>query len=66
MRVVTGPFADLVGELIRLDGTRRARVLLQLLDGAVAASIDRGGFGSGTSALDSARRRYLRCHVGWV
>ena len=42
VRVLTGPFADLVGELIRIDGARRARVLLQLLGGAVAASIDRG------------------------
>jgi transcriptional antiterminator RfaH len=41
VRVLTGPFADLVGELIRLDGARRARVMLQLLGGLVAATIDR-------------------------
>jgi len=42
VRVLTGPFADLLGDLIRIDGARRARVLLHLLGGAVAASIDRG------------------------
>lgn len=42
VRVLAGPFADLVGELVRLDGARRARVLLQLLGGSVAVSIDRG------------------------
>lgn len=42
VRMLNGPFADLIGELVRLDGTRRARVLLQLLGGAIAVSIDRG------------------------
>jgi transcription antitermination factor NusG len=42
VRILAGPFADLIGELVRLDGARRARVLLQLLGSAVAVSIDRG------------------------
>jgi transcription antitermination factor NusG len=42
VRVLSGPFADLIGELVRLDGARRARVLLQFLGGAIAVSIDRG------------------------
>jgi transcriptional antiterminator RfaH len=42
VKVLTGPFADLIGELVRLDGARRAQVLLQLLGGVVPVSIDRG------------------------
>jgi transcriptional antiterminator RfaH len=42
VRVLTGPFADLVGVLVRADGARRVQVLLQLLGGTVAVSIDRG------------------------
>jgi transcription elongation factor/antiterminator RfaH len=42
VRVLSGPFADLVGVLVRADGARRVQVLLQLLGGAVAVSIDRG------------------------
>lgn len=42
VRVLTGPFANFVGELVRLDGAQRVRVLLQLLGGPVAVSIDRG------------------------
>ena len=42
VRLLTGPFADLIGELVRFDGSRRVRVLLQLLGGVVATSIDRG------------------------
>ena len=42
VQVLTGPFANLIGELVRLDGARRAQVLLQLLGGAVPVSIDRG------------------------
>jgi transcription elongation factor/antiterminator RfaH len=41
VRVLTGPFADVIGELVRLDGARRVRVLLQLLGGVVAVSVDR-------------------------
>jgi transcription antitermination factor NusG len=46
VRVLTGPFADLIGELVRLDGTRRAQVLLQLLGSVVPVSIDRGHLAS--------------------
>jgi transcription elongation factor/antiterminator RfaH len=46
VRILTGPFADLVGELVRIDGARRVRVLLQLLSGVVAVSIDRGHLAS--------------------
>lgn len=46
VRVLTGPFADLIGELVRLDGARRAQVLLQLLGGVVPVSIDRGHLAS--------------------
>ena len=46
VRVLIGPFADLVGELVRLDGVRRAQVLLQLLGGAVPVSIDCGHLAS--------------------
>ena len=46
VRVLTGPFADLVGELIRFDGARRVRMLLQLLGGVVAVSIDRAHLAS--------------------
>jgi transcriptional antiterminator RfaH len=42
VRVLTGPFANLVGELVRLDGAQRVQVLLQLLNGIVAVSINRG------------------------
>jgi transcription elongation factor/antiterminator RfaH len=42
VRVLTGPFAGFVGELVRLDGARRVQVLLQILNGVVAASINRG------------------------
>ncbi|HEX3944647.1 MAG TPA: transcription termination/antitermination NusG family protein [Rhizomicrobium sp.] len=42
VRVLTGPFANLVGELVRLDGARRVQVLLQLLNSVVTVSINRG------------------------
>ena len=41
VRILSGPFADLLGELVRVDGASRVRVLLQLLGGVVPASIDR-------------------------
>jgi transcription elongation factor/antiterminator RfaH len=41
VRVLVGPFADLVGELIRIDGVGRVTVLLQLLGGEVPVSIRR-------------------------
>lgn len=50
VRVLTGPFADLVGVLVRADGARRVQVLLQLLGGAVAVSIDRGHLAAARAA----------------
>jgi transcription elongation factor/antiterminator RfaH len=41
VRILTGPFAEQIGELVRLDGARRVRVLLHLLGGAVAVSMER-------------------------
>jgi transcription antitermination factor NusG len=41
VRVLTGPLANLVGELVRLDGAGRVQVLLQLLNGVVAVSMNR-------------------------
>lgn len=42
VRIVAGPFADLVGELDLLDDSGRVRVLLDLLGTRVPASIPRG------------------------
>jgi transcription antitermination factor NusG len=41
VRVLSGPFADMVGRLARLDSGGRAQVLLQLLGGEVAVSLTR-------------------------
>jgi transcriptional antiterminator RfaH len=46
VRVLTGPFAGLAGELVRLDGARRVQVLLELMGGEVAVSIDRAQLAS--------------------
>jgi len=42
VRVVTGPFAELVGTLVRLDSAGRARVLLRLMRGEVAVTLNTG------------------------
>jgi transcription elongation factor/antiterminator RfaH len=41
VRVLSGPFADMVGKLVRLDGAARVQVLLQLLGGEVPVSVAR-------------------------
>lgn len=41
VRVTAGPFADLVGELQRLDGAKRVCVLLDLMGGTVPAWLPR-------------------------
>jgi len=41
VRVLSGPFADMVGKLARLDGGARVQVLLQLLGGEVPVSVAR-------------------------
>jgi len=47
VRVVSGPLAQMLGKLDRLDGNGRVRVLIEILGGKVAAMIDR-------SALEAA------------
>ncbi len=39
VRVLSGPFADLIGELTRIDGAERVRVLLRLLGSEIPVSI---------------------------
>ena len=41
VRVLCGPFADMVGKLARLDGGGRVQVLLRLMGGEVAVSVSR-------------------------
>ena len=41
VRVLSGPFADFVGTLERLDGAGRTRVLLQVMGAAVPVTLDR-------------------------
>jgi transcriptional antiterminator RfaH len=42
VRVVSGPFADLCGELVGLDARARVRVLLEVMGGSVPALLARG------------------------
>lgn len=41
VRVLSGPFADMIGKLGRLDGGERVQVLLRLLGGEVPVSVSR-------------------------
>jgi transcription antitermination factor NusG len=41
VRVLSGPFADMVGKLARLDGGGRVQILLRLLGGEVAVCLAR-------------------------
>ena len=41
VRLLTGPFVDLVGQLTRIDGAGRVTVLLRLLGGEVPVSVSR-------------------------
>ena len=41
VKVATGPFTDVIGECERLDGHGRVRVLLNIMGGSVAVSLDR-------------------------
>jgi transcription antitermination factor NusG len=43
VRVLTGPFADLVGELVRIGGAAWVTVLLRMLGGEVPVSVPRVG-----------------------
>ncbi|MBB4200300.1 transcriptional antiterminator RfaH [Rhodoblastus sphagnicola] len=47
VRIVQGPLAELMGELVRLDANGRVRVLLDMLGGQVPATVER-------SALEAA------------
>lgn len=42
VQVLAGPFAEMVGQLDRLDGPGRVRVLLELMGGVVPVLIGRG------------------------
>jgi transcriptional antiterminator RfaH len=39
VRLLSGPLADLVGRLERLDGASRARVLLSVMNGEIAVTV---------------------------
>jgi len=41
IRVTSGPLAEAVGELVRLDKSGRVRVLLEIMGGRVLATIER-------------------------
>lgn len=41
VRVTVGPFAQAIGELVRLDANGRVRVLLEIMGGKVAATLER-------------------------
>jgi transcription elongation factor/antiterminator RfaH len=41
IKIIAGPFADLVGQLERLDGDGRVRVLLELMGGSVRLALPR-------------------------
>src|SRR5690606_5339375 len=40
VRVVSGPFADSIGNLIRLDGAGRVQILLQMMRAEIAVTLD--------------------------
>jgi transcriptional antiterminator RfaH len=42
IKVMAGPFAELVGELERLDESGRVRVLLEILGGRVRVALPQG------------------------
>jgi len=41
VRLLSGPFADLIGKIERLDGSERVRVLLELMSTSVPIAVDR-------------------------
>jgi transcriptional antiterminator RfaH len=41
VRLLSGPFADLIGKIERLDGSERVRVLLELMSTPVPIAVDR-------------------------
>lgn len=42
VHIVAGPFADMIGQLVHLDGRGRVRVLLEIMGVRVIATLDRG------------------------
>lgn len=42
VRVVSGPFAEIIGQIATLDDKGRARVLLEIMGGSVLATLERG------------------------
>jgi transcriptional antiterminator RfaH len=42
IKITAGPFADLIGRLVRLDDKDRVSVLLELMGGKVRVAIPRG------------------------
>lgn len=40
--LVSGPLVEMAGTLVRLDGAGRAQVLLQIMHGEVAVTLDSG------------------------
>jgi transcription elongation factor/antiterminator RfaH len=49
-KILNGPFADLIGQLVRFDGGGRVQVLLQLLGGNIRVDIDRRALMPATAA----------------
>lgn len=41
VRIVSGPFAELCGTLVRVDGADRARILLQVMRAEITVTLDR-------------------------
>jgi transcription elongation factor/antiterminator RfaH len=39
-RVVSGPFSDIFGEIVSLDGRGRARILLEIMSGKIIVEVD--------------------------
>lgn len=40
VRVLSGPFADSIGSLVRVDGAGRVRILLQMMRAEIAVTLD--------------------------
>jgi transcription antitermination factor NusG len=50
IQILNGPFANLIGQLARIDGGGRVQVLLRLLGGDVRVGIDRHALMSAVTA----------------
>ncbi len=47
VRVIAGPLTGAIGQLVRLDGRGRVRVLLEILSGQVYAKLERSALEAG-------------------